>query len=203
MESSRPYHLGRLRDALLEQAMTTVPGGVADALSLRELARAVGVSHAAPRRHFPDRQALLDALAIEGFATLGAELRRAADDGADHGAHPQLQRCAHAYVAFATTDAALLQLMFAGKRAEGVDVAAREAFMPVLELILRGQREGVLDPGDPEQVGLLLLSTLQGIASLRGAGMIAPEQVDGLVDDAVARFLGDTRSTIAGRADAA
>jgi AcrR family transcriptional regulator len=203
MESSRPYHHGRLREALLEQAMTTVRDGGVEALSLRELARAVGVSHAAPRRHFPDRQALLDALAIEGFGRLGAELARAADDRADHDFQPTMQRCAHAYVAFATDDAALLELMFAGKRADGVDDAAQRAFTPVLELILRGQDEGVFERGDPERVGLLLLSTLQGIASLRAAGMIASEHLDGLVDDAIAHFLRGTRSMVVERADVA
>ena len=203
MKSTRPYHHGHLREALLDQAMTTVRDRGVDALSLRELAREVGVSHAAPRRHFPDRQALLDALAIEGFARLGAELRRAAEDGADHGFEPTLQRCARAYVAFATSDAALLELMFAGKRAEGVEGAAVQAFAPILELLLRGQDEGALERGDPEPVGLVLLSTLQGVASLRAAGMIAPEQLDGLLDDAVTHFLRGTRSTIAGAHDLA
>ncbi len=63
----RPYHHGNLRTALLAQAEKTVrERGVQD-LSLRELAREVGVSHGAPRRHFPDRQALLNALAESGF----------------------------------------------------------------------------------------------------------------------------------------
>ncbi len=80
--SERPYHHGNLRAALLEQAERTVrERGVQD-LSLRELAREVGVSHGAPRRHFPDRQALLDALAEAGFARLGTELRSAVDGAA-------------------------------------------------------------------------------------------------------------------------
>ena len=73
--SARPYHHGNLRTALLEQAERTVRERGAQALSLRELARDAGVSHGAPRRHFPDRQALLDALAEAGFVRLGAELR--------------------------------------------------------------------------------------------------------------------------------
>ena len=83
-------------------------------LSLRELAREVGVSHGAPRRHFADRQALLDALAEAGFARLGAELR-AAVDAAGEDFEARLQATAAAYVRFATRDAALLELMFAGK----------------------------------------------------------------------------------------
>src|ERR1035437_9150796 len=73
--TERPYHHGSLRTALLAHAERTVrERGVQD-LSLRELAREIGVSHGAPRRHFPDRQALLDALAEAGFARLGTALR--------------------------------------------------------------------------------------------------------------------------------
>ena len=59
--TARPYHHGNLRQALLDAAERTVRERGVEALSLRELAREVGVSHGAPRRHFPDRQALLDA----------------------------------------------------------------------------------------------------------------------------------------------
>src|ERR1700722_17630556 len=80
---ARPYHHGNLRTALLAAAEQTVrERGVQD-LSLRELAREIGVSHGAPRRHFPDRQALLDALAESGFERLGAELRAAVAGAGD------------------------------------------------------------------------------------------------------------------------
>jgi AcrR family transcriptional regulator len=167
-------------------------GGI-DELSLRELARAVGVSHAAPRRHFPDRQALLDALAVEGFARLGAVMRDAMDSG-DPEFEPTLQRCAHAYVRFATTDAALLEVMFAGKHNDTVDEAAALSFAPILELILRGQAEDVFEDGDPERIGLMLLSVIHGIASLRSAGMVGPDQLEWLVDDAIVNFLRGTRA---------
>jgi AcrR family transcriptional regulator len=193
MEQSRPYHHGNLRQALLEQAMVALRDGGIDELSLRELARAVGVSHAAPRRHFPDRQALLDALAIEGFGRLGGVMRDAVASG-DQEFEPTLQRCAHAYVAFATTDAALLEVMFAGKHNETVDEAAALSFAPILELILRGQAEGIFEEGDPERVGLMLLSVIHGIASLRSAGMIGPDQLEWLVDDAIVNFLRGTRA---------
>jgi AcrR family transcriptional regulator len=196
MERTRRYHHGNLRQALLEQAMVALRDGGSDELSLRELARAVGVSHAAPRRHFPDRQALLDALAIEGFARLGADMRDAVDDG-DQEFEPTLQRCAHAYVTFATTDAALLEVMFAGKHTEKVDEAAALSFAPIVELILRGQAEHVFEDGDPERVGLMLLSVIHGIASLRSAGMLAAEQLEWLVDDAIANFLRGSRAAVA------
>src|SRR3954452_10961890 len=77
VEEARRYHHGNLRSELLEQAERTLRERGAVELSLRELAREVGVSHAAPRRHFRDKQALLDALAESGFVRLGADLDRA------------------------------------------------------------------------------------------------------------------------------
>src|SRR5271155_4752654 len=107
--SERPYHHGNLRTALLAQAERTVRERGVQELSLRELARETGVSHGAPRRHFADRQALLDALAEEGFARLGKELRGALEH-AGKGFQSRLLATASAYVRFATRDAALLEL---------------------------------------------------------------------------------------------
>ena len=194
--TDRPYHHGALREALLEQAERTVRERGADALSLRELAREVGVSHGAPRRHFPDRQALLDAVAEAGFDRLGVELRAAAD-GAGEEFEPRLRATAAAYVRFATRDPALLDLMFAGKHREtsgALHEAAENAFAVMLELIAQGQAEGALEPGEPERVGLVLFSTIQGIASLVSAGIVQPDQLEALVVDAIAHFLRGSRA---------
>ena len=194
--SERPYHHGALREALLEQAERTVRERGADALSLRELAREVGVSHGAPRRHFPDRQALLDAVAEAGFERLGSELRSAlARAGEDF--EPRLRATAAAYVRFATRDPALLELMFAGKHHDptgALHEAAERAFAVMLELIVQGLAEGALEPGEPERVGLILFATIQGIASLVNAQMVAAEQLDELVADSVAHFLRGSRA---------
>jgi AcrR family transcriptional regulator len=196
--SERPYHHGALREALLEQAERTVRERGADALSLRELAREVGVSHGAPRRHFPDRQALLDAVAEAGFERLGSELRSAlAHAGEDF--EPRLRATAAAYVHFATRDPALLELMFAGKHDDATGAlheAAERAFAVMLELIAQGQAEGALEPGEPERVGLILFATIQGIASLVNAQMVAAEQLDELVADSVAHFLRGSRAAV-------
>src|ERR1700730_13911612 len=117
--AERPYHHGTLRTALLAQAERTVrERGVQD-LSLRELAREVGVSHGAPRRHFPDRQALLDALAESGFERLGSELRAAAAAAGEE-FQARLHAIAAAYIRFATRDPELLELMFAAKHQEAL-----------------------------------------------------------------------------------
>jgi AcrR family transcriptional regulator len=189
--TERPYHHGDLRRALLAQAERTVREQGVEQLSLRGLARQVGVSHGAPRRHFADRQALLDALAEAGFARLGGELRSAVD-GAGEDFEARLRAAAAAYVRFATRDAALLELLFAGKHREqsgALHEAAEKAFSVILELIEQGQDNGVLERGDPERVGLVLFATIQGIAALLSGGIVESEQLDDLVADAIARFL--------------
>ena len=199
--AARPYHHGNLSAALLSAAERTVRERGVEQLSLRELARDVGVSHGAPRRHFPDRAALLDALAESGFARLGGELR-AAFDGAGEDFEERLRAVAGAYVRFATEDAALLELMFAGKKHEQsgpLHDAAERAFAVMLELIAQGQREGALEPGDPERVGLVLFATVQGIAALVTGGIVASEQIGELVADAIERFLRGSRGALAAR----
>ena len=193
--TQRPYHHGNLRTALLVQAERTVREQGVDQLSLRELARQVGVSHGAPRRHFPDRQALLDALAEAGFERLGAELQSAVARAGDD-FEARLRATAAAYVRFATRDAALLELMFAGKHQEesgALHDAAQQAFSIMFELIEQGQADGVLLRGEPERVGLVLLATIQGIATLVTGGIVPADEADELVADATAYFLRGSR----------
>jgi AcrR family transcriptional regulator len=193
----RPYHHGNLRPALLEQARRTVREKGAQALSLRELARDVGVSHAAPRRHFADRQALLEALAVWGFEALGAELQAAEHAGEDF--QTRLRALAAAYIRFATREAAMLELMFASKREDHdgqLGGAADNAFGVMLDLIGQGQEERILPPGEPERVGLVLFATIQGIAAMLTAGIVGEEQLEDLVEDATENFVRGCRAQL-------
>ena len=192
--ADRPYHHGRLRDTLLAEAERTLREQGIDQLSLRDLARQAGVSHAAPRRHFADRQALLDALAEAGFARLADEVAAAIEDaGADFPA--RLRATAVAYVRFATEDKALMELMFTAKKA-GPSSAQSSApqegparlFLLAGDLIRQGQQAGQLPPGDPERLRLLLIATVQGIASLVTSARISTGQAATLIDDTVTLF---------------
>jgi AcrR family transcriptional regulator len=190
MTPARPYHHGNLRQAVLDRAAVVLRERGASGLSLRELTADIGVSHAAPRRYFADRQALLDALAIEGFARLGVRLREAAAAVAGH--QEQLRAVAGAYAAFAVSDANMVELMFAHERGAGgavVEQSAFDTFAPLLEIFRSGHAEGILSARDPERAGLLFLATLQGIAGLVNCGVIPAEQLDEMIDDAVARYL--------------
>jgi AcrR family transcriptional regulator len=191
MEASpaRPYHHGNLRSELLAAAERTLRERGAGELSLRELARELGVSHAAPRRHFRDKQALLDALALEGFERLARELDEAT--GGDY--RDRLAAFAHTYVRFATDNSALLELMFAAKHRPGtsdaVGEAATRAFSAPLALIAEGQRSGEVAAGEPERLAMVAFAAFHGLASMANSGLLDADAIDGLVDDAVDRIM--------------
>jgi AcrR family transcriptional regulator len=96
------YHHGDLRRAILSAALDVIAADGPAGLSLRDLARRAGVSHAAPAHHFKDRTGLLTAIAAEGFALLADALAEAADLR-DAGVH---------YVRFAREHPAHFQVMF-------------------------------------------------------------------------------------------
>jgi AcrR family transcriptional regulator len=187
----RPYHHGNLRTALLEAAERGLRESGADKLALRDLARELGVSHAAPHRHFPNRQTLLDALAETGFARLDAALR-AAMTGTDGDFPARVRETMTAYTRFATENAALVELMYTSKHrpdATRIMKAAEGPFGLMNDLILQGQAEGALQAGDPERIGIVLFATLQGIASIINGNIVKPELLDALVETAVEQFL--------------
>jgi len=189
--TQQPFHHGNLRAVLLDQAERTLRQGSVDDLSLRELARQAGVSHGAPRSHFIDRQALLDAVAERGFERLTEEVGRA---GA---AHPtdlaeRLRAAATAYVRFAVTDAALLELMFSAKgtgSAPGVQAAAGRFFSTFGALFDADLRAGRFRGTDPERTRLLFVAVLQGVAALIASHRVSAEQGAGLVDEAIELML--------------
>jgi AcrR family transcriptional regulator len=188
--TDRPYHHGHLRATLLAEAERTLREQGVDALSLRDLARQAGVSHAAPRRHFADRQALLDALAETGFSRLGEEVR-AAIDGTAGDFRSRLQAAMNAYVRFVIRDPALTDLMFSAKnsgQSPELSAASARLFTAVDDLISKGQQAGALPSGDPERLRLLLAAVIQGIVALVTSGRARPSQADDLVSDAVTLF---------------
>ena len=99
----RTYHHGDLRAVILTEAARLVAECGADRVSLRELARGAGVSHAAPAHHFTDRRGLFTALATQGFQLLAEALV---------GARPEFADAALAYVRFAIEHPGHYQVMF-------------------------------------------------------------------------------------------
>jgi AcrR family transcriptional regulator len=191
--SRQPFHHGNLRAELLERAEAVLRDRGAETLSLRELARDAGVSHGAPRSHFVDRGALLDALAERGFDRLAEAIESAVSARpAEPRAGPGLLRAAGAaYLDFATENPALLALMVAAK-ADGLsgpvhDAALRPfATMAALVTAALGPSH---DAAEIERLTLLLSATVQGISSLVASRRILGAQGDILLDDAIRVFV--------------
>lgn len=186
-QTGTPYHHGNLRAALLEQAARKLEQVGVAGLSLRELARELGVSHGAPRQHFPDKQALLDALAVQGLQRLGGELDaglRQVTGSLDE----RLAAFARIYVQFATRHPALLALMFARKDDPGrpeLRAANDRAFAAPSALIAEAIDSGEIAGDDPDRVAMAVLATLQGLAAIVASGMIGERPVDTVVSGTI------------------
>ncbi len=157
---SRPtYHHGDLRAVILTQAARLVAERGADRVSLRELARAAGVSHAAPAHHFADRRGLFTALAAEGFEMLTAALI---------GARHSFVDAALAYVRFALEHPGHYRVMFDKSLVDASDPRLAVAEAAAAEELSRGVAS-LRDPkarADPGGAELAAWSLVHGFSML-------------------------------------
>lgn len=165
-QRTQPYHHGDLRRALLDVALVAVAEQGPAALSLREIARRAGVSHAAPTHHFRNKAGLLTAIAAEGWDLLSDALADAQRDAGFGGQGV-------AYVVFATTHPAHFAVMRTPDLLHGDDpalVAARERAGVQLH-------EGATDGAGPDDRArrLAAWSLVHGLASLLLEGNIRLE----------------------------
>ena len=141
-EVLKRYHHGNLREALLDTAIEQLQKVGVENLSLRALARAVGVSQTAPYRHFEDKSELLAAMATNGYRDL---LRALRETGGAAGDCPQehLFAFAHAYVDYAANNPQLFKLMFGPavqptSKYPELRKASRDTLQLVQDIIQRG-----------------------------------------------------------------
>lgn len=183
--ADRPYHHGDLRAVLLANAERALAERGQAALSLREIAREAGVSHAAPGRHFRDKQALLDALALSGFERLTERLEAAEPEVGD--ARTRVLALARAYVGFAGEHAALLDLMYARKHDPDVSEQLYAAVGRLLERVMRpirdAQAAGEIAGGTPEAVTMTVSAAMHGLVALTATS--SPEEIDAKLADMV------------------
>jgi AcrR family transcriptional regulator len=163
--------------------------------TLRDLARRVGVSHAAPYAHFADKRALLAAVATIGFRNLLKKLEEAAASSDDP--FERLAAIGWAYVRFGYEDPAHYRLMFTVpelRRYEGLpdlEQAAHAAFAVVLRVLGVLHQEGLIRPGDERVDALTAWALVHGITLLT---IDERTGIDGGAPGAVERF---ARSSIA------
>lgn len=176
----RPYHHGDLRRAVIETAMEMLHEDKGWQFTLREVARRAGVSHAAPYKHFPDKAALLVEMALLGFDLL-REALMAAKPRRPNSMRDELLTVARAYIRFGISNPALYRLMFSADAGKAVDVHLNEralaAFGVVIELLERGQAEGVLRKRDVGGQAAACWAQVHGVTLLTIDGLLLPEKV--------------------------
>ncbi|MFD5510893.1 TetR/AcrR family transcriptional regulator [Streptomyces sp. NPDC127051] len=208
-----------LRERLIDVGVDLVLTEGTGALGLREIARRAGVSHGAPRRHFPTHHSLLSAIARRGFADLGGRFAAATA----HASSPreQVRALGCAYVGYALEHRGMFELMFrhdlldsegqensgevpAEEEAVGEEAVGqrqprlRESTIPLFRLLV-GLVSHCRTGGDPEVTAAALWANLHGVAQLWAWGSLplvlgdaadARAGVERLVDAALDAHLG-------------
>lgn len=168
------YHHGDLRATILAQAAAMVAERGADGISLRELAREAGVSHAAPAHHFADRRGLFTALAAEGWRKLAAALEDA---------RPAFLDAALGYVGFAFAHPGHYAVMFDRTLVDSANPELRQAESAARAELRRGV--GTLTDAralaDPEGAALAAWSLVHGFVMLR-LNQVIPATADPVVE---------------------
>jgi len=156
-KSGRGYHHGDLRNGLLEAARTILEEESLAALTLRAVARKAGVSHAAPYRHFPNHEALLVELSVEGFDELRMAIAEAAK--AQGVESEKIANIGAAYMRFVAQRPALARLMFGGQ------LPNRDQF-PALGLKADSIGEEIGNALHDSALGLAVWASVHGLAML-------------------------------------
>lgn len=157
VSSQRPYHHGDLRNGLLDAARAILEESSLSALTLRAVARKAGVSHAAPYRHFPNHEALLVELSVEGFQELRQDIVEAIKIPG-----PESDRIANigaAYMRFVAKRPAVARLMF------GSQLPHRDKF-PALGAAADAIGEEIGKALHDSALGLAVWSAVHGLAML-------------------------------------
>lgn len=179
VSTSKSYHHGDLRSALIEAGLAHLESGGEADISLRQLARETGVSATAVYRHFPDKKALLGALANDGYARLGAAQQTVAD--AAGGGSKGFAAAGRAYVRFALENPALFRLTFTHSAQDGMMKFGEDG---ASQLLMAFASE--LGGEASQRLALQAWSLVHGLAMLMLDGRVPPDPaiIDAVIDDA-------------------
>ena len=179
----RNYHHGDLRQALIGAGLTLLEVRAADGLSLREVARTAGVSATAVYRHFPDKNALLGALAAAGLAKLAEAQRTAATQAG--GGQAGFVATGIAYVHFALANPALFRMIFGAKTPYDMLETPPEGLPDALTFLRENAAAVAAQVGsDPRIEAIRAWSLVHGLTLLLLDRQI--EMEDGLVEQVIA-----------------
>ncbi len=183
--ASRPYHHGKLRQALIDTAVAVAEETGKDIVSVREVARRLGVSSGAPFRHFPNRTALMTAVAEEATLRLRLRVERDLRD-APANALGQLKTLGRTFVTWALDNPTQFRLVSARKLFDFNSSASLPVHFDVVRdatvtLVRQAQADGHLPPGSIEHLALALRALVYGLSRMQVDGQlpqwgIAPQE---------------------------
>lgn len=174
------YHHGNLKQALLDEAIAEIRANGVENLSLRALARCVGVSQTAPYRHFADKDTLLAELATQAFNDLAAAAR--AELQPQRNALENVIAAGIAYVRFGLNNPEKYRLMFGTSITQRdsypeLTTAGNGAFEILSALIAQGQQAGIFVAGNAELMANACWSNLHGFVLLSIDGLFARREL--------------------------
>lgn len=195
------YHHGDLRDALIKAALNEAERSGPEAISIKALAKKLGVSQPAPYRHFADREALLVAATAEAFRQLNAELCAVINKPSKHS---RLSRFARTTLEFGLRRSGIYRLMFASRvmacsaKDSELHVAAKETFALLLEA-LEVPPFGLLR----ERHALKIWASLHGVVMLAEQGLWTGQVAGTTREELVEEMVAETKMALAAAIKAA
>ncbi|WP_432696078.1 TetR/AcrR family transcriptional regulator [Marinobacterium sp. YM272] len=191
--STKPYHHGDLRQALLSAADAIINDVGVDGLSMRRLADQVGVSRMAPYHHFKDKNALLCAIAEKGFETQDRMVNEILVEAAPQQGKVLFRNWVRTYIRFAHENAETYDLMYGkeiwkrGEPTPSLRQISRGSFRLWVDLVERMQQQGVLSSQHSAlktaQAGW---AAMHGLARLLIDGVYAePQELEEVADTVV------------------
>jgi AcrR family transcriptional regulator len=196
VKAADAYHHGDLRSALIGAAREALETSAPEAITLKSLAVRLGVSQPAPYRHFQNRDALLTAVAADGFSRFGEALAAARDAAPEGGA---FEAACLAYLAFGRANMGVYRLMFASRLASSDDAALAQSSHAAFDFLL--QRASQLVGEDQAYVtAVWIWSTLHGLVMLEAERLGGGPMKAQTTPEAVVRQMIGTLKTLHGQA---
>ncbi len=185
-QESAAYHHGNLREEILRVSLDILQADGVEAITMREIAQRIGVSHSAAYRHFKGKDALLAAIAQHGYEQLTAHLR-AVYDAVDVEAGERFRQMGVAYITYAVRNPEVYRLMYGSNAIDrrstpSLRAAARALAREVLQMIQLCQQRGSLKQQSPRQVSHAVWSISHGAAMLVIDGHIHIDDVETFAD---------------------